>query len=146
MAHSKKALSRFMTADMGRTNQTDFYVYSSNHTLAEVISAGFFNDSRTTIGAGDVVLAMIDKDGSPAFVVLTFASVPDTGDVTVKLESPVLGQANVADLALTPVTGVDGAGSNAASAADVDARFASVQATVNALIANLETAGVNAPA
>jgi len=44
------------------------------------------------------------------------------------------------------VTGVDGSGSNAASKADVDARFATVQTAINAILANLEAAGVNASA
>lgn len=51
----------------------------------------------------------------------------------------------IADLALTPVTGVDGAGSNAASKADVDARLTAINAKVNAIIAALEASGIIAP-
>lgn len=48
----------------------------------------------------------------------------------------------IANLALAAVTGVDGTGSNAASKADVDARFASLVTKVNAIIAALAAGGV----
>lgn len=51
--------------------------------------------------------------------------------------------ANIADIALAAVTGVDGTGSNAASKADVDSRFTTVKNKINEIIAALETAGVN---
>ncbi|MAA97408.1 MAG: hypothetical protein CMN87_18215 [Stappia sp.] len=146
MAHSVKALSRFATSDMGRTNQTDTYVYSTNDTLAELVAAGYFNDSRKTLKAGDVIMAVADKDGTASHVVLLVTASPATGNVTVSAQGAVLGQDTIADIALAAVTGVDGSGSNAASKADVDARFATVQTAINAILANLEAAGVNASA
>uniref|UniRef100_UPI003BAD57F7 hypothetical protein n=1 Tax=Stappia sp. TaxID=1870903 RepID=UPI003BAD57F7 len=146
MAHSVKALSRFATSDMGRTNQTDTYVYSTNDTLAELVAAGYFNNSRTTLKAGDVIMAVADKDGTASHVVLLVTASPATGNVTVSAQGAVLGQDTIADVALAAVTGVDGSGSNAASKADVDARFATVQTAINAILSNLEAAGVNASA
>ncbi|MCA1241869.1 hypothetical protein LC092_05430 [Stappia stellulata] len=146
MAHSKKALSRIATSDLGLTNQTDTYVYSTNDTLAETIAAGYFNDSRKTVKPGDVVFALIDKDGTPSHAVIRFVAVPATGDVTVALESVVLGQTTIADVSLPAVTAVDGAGSNAASKADVDTRLTTIQTAINAILANLEAAGINASA
>ena len=146
MAHSVKALSRFATSDMGRTNQTDTYVYSTNDTLAELVAAGYFNDSRKTLKAVDVIMAVADKDGTASHVVLLVTASPATGNVTVSAQGAVLGQDTIADIALAAVTGVDGSCSNAASKADVDARFATVQTAINAILANLEAAGVNASA
>jgi hypothetical protein len=55
--------------------------------------------------------------------------------------------ANVAALAAySPVTGVDGTGSNAASKADVDSRFTDVYAKINAEIAALKAANIQASA
>lgn len=51
--------------------------------------------------------------------------------------------ATIADLSLAAVTGVDGTGSNAASKADVDTRFASIVTKVNAILASLEASGVH---
>jgi len=48
----------------------------------------------------------------------------------------------ITDLSLAAVTGVDGTGSNAASKADVDTRFASIVTKVNAIITALEGAGI----
>lgn len=87
MAHSKKALSRNGTSDLGGTNQTNFYFYSTNHTLAEMIAAGYFNDSRKTVKVNDIVRAVYDKDGTAGFAILRFTAVPSTGNVTVEVES-----------------------------------------------------------
>lgn len=54
-------------------------------------------------------------------------------------------QANIADLAIGPVTGVDGVGDNAASKADVDAGFDAVETKVNGILASLEAFGINLP-
>lgn len=83
MAHSKKALSRYATSDLGGTNQTNFYVYSTNSTKAEVLAAGYFNASRTTLKAADVISAVVDKDGTPDLVQLLVTAVPSTGNITV---------------------------------------------------------------
>lgn len=146
MAHAVKALSRFATSDLGRTNQTNSYVYSTNDTLAEMLAAGYFNASRKTLKAGDVILAVADKDGTASHAILLVTASPATGDVTVSAQSTVLGQDTIADLAIAAVTGVDGAGSNAASKADVDAAFAAIVAKINAILSNLEGAGINASA
>lgn len=54
-----------------------------------------------------------------------------------------LAGAAIADISLAAVTGVDGAGSNAASKADVDTRFGTIQTKINAMLAAIEAAGVN---
>lgn len=146
MAHAVKALSRFATSDLGRTNQTNTYVYSTNDTLAEMLAAGYFNASRKTLKAGDVILAVADKDGAASHAILLVTAVPATGNVTASAQSAVLGQDTIADIALPAVTGVDGAGNTAASKADVDARLAAIETTINGILSNLEGAGINASA
>lgn len=146
MAHAVKALSRFATSDLGRTNQTNTYVYSTNETLAEMLAAGYFNASRKTLKAGDVILAVADKGGTASHAILLITAVPDTGNVTVSAQSAVLGQDTIADIALPAVAGVDGAGNTAASKADVDARLAAIETTINGILSNLEGAGINASA
>lgn len=91
MAHNKKALSRYATSDLGGTNQTNFYVYSSNDTAAEVLANGYFNDSRKTIKPGDVIKAVVDKDGTPDVLLILVDTVPSTGDVTTSAETGASG-------------------------------------------------------
>jgi len=50
--------------------------------------------------------------------------------------------ANIADVSIAAVTGVDGTGSNAAAKADVDTAFSQLQAKINAIVAALEGAGI----
>lgn len=131
MAHSKKALSRNGTSDLGGTNQTNFYFYSTNSTLAEMIAAGYFNDSRKTVKANDIVRAVYDKDGTPGFAVIRFATVPSTGNVTVELEA--LGAASFA--ALTEDSGAIG-GTNDGDLPDLSGSPAGTDAAIiTALIA-----------
>ena len=87
MAHSKKALSRHATSDLGGTNQTNFYVYSTNSTAAEVLTAGYFNASRPTLKKSDVIHAVVDKDGTPDILMLLVTAVPATGNVTVAAQT-----------------------------------------------------------
>jgi predicted RecA/RadA family phage recombinase len=56
--------------------------------------------------------------------------------------APLVQSAHIADLSVANVTGVDGTGSNAASKADVDAGFNSVETKVNAIFDALEAAGI----
>ncbi|MBO6893397.1 MAG: hypothetical protein JJ866_15750 [Roseibium sp.] len=91
MAHNKKALSRYATSDMGGQNQTNFYKYSTDSTAAEVLADGFFNDSRKTLKAGDVITAVVDKDGTPDILTILVDTVPSTGDVTTSAETGASG-------------------------------------------------------
>jgi len=58
------------------------------------------------------------------------------------LERNIAPGSTIADITLAAVAGVDGTGNNAASKADVDARFATVVTKVNAIVSALEAAGV----
>lgn len=87
MALFLKALARYATSDMGGTNQTHWYKYSTNDTAAEVLAAGYFNDARKYIKAGSVIEAVVDKDGTPDILLILIDTVPASGNVTVSAET-----------------------------------------------------------
>lgn len=85
MAHDPKALVRLGESFMGANQVTALYFYATNHTAAEVATAGFFNADRHRLKVGDVILASIDVDGTRATRTYVAQTVPATGDITVTL-------------------------------------------------------------
>jgi len=99
MALFVKALTRFHVSDMGGTNQTSWFCYSSNDLLSAIVTAGYFNDVRTSIKPGDVIFVLAGKDGTQSHATVRVATVPDSGNVTVALDSVSVRQGAIADLA-----------------------------------------------
>lgn len=60
-----------------------FLNYATNDTKAEILAAGYFNGVRADLSVASVCDCVVDVDGTPAFVKIMFATVPDTGNVTV---------------------------------------------------------------
>lgn len=145
MTHNPRALQRYHETHF-KDGYISWHHYATNHTLAEVLVAGFFNTSVSSLRANDVIQLIADVDGTPAPAAIRVTAATVGADVTTELISSVLGQTNIADVTLGAVTGVDGTGGNAASKADVDARLTTIQTAINAILANLEASGINAGA
>lgn len=112
---------------------------AATHATTQAIIQGgpvYWDDTAkrcTATAAGNVLIgAAIEAKVS------TVASVKVT-----LLDRLAASGAAIAALALAAVTGVDGTANNAASKADVDARFATIVAKVNAIITSLAAAGIN---
>lgn len=91
MSLSKKALSRQGMSDRGASNHTCFYYYSSNDTAAELLAAGYFNGVRDILSVGDIIHAVADIDGTPDYLNIMVATVPDTGNVTTSAQTGASG-------------------------------------------------------
>ncbi|GCA49300.1 hypothetical protein KGO5_01743 [Sinorhizobium sp. KGO-5] len=83
MAHRVRDLRRRTTISIPGQRQITFSDYATTHTKAEVLAAGFFNDSRDNVTVGSIIDAVVDIDGTPEYVRIRFATVPATGNVTV---------------------------------------------------------------
>jgi hypothetical protein len=71
----------------GRAGMVSFFDYATPDTLATVVAAGYFNNARARLQAGDVVQVAAGIGGTPATDSYVFASVPATGNVTVTIEA-----------------------------------------------------------
>lgn len=115
-----------------------FDLAATAHASTQGMAVGdtaYWNDTTkavTKTAAGNQAIGVIVATKVTTDVIARVVLVPKMG---------LAGDA-IADLSLAAVAGVDGTGSNAASKADVDTRFASVVTKVNAILAALEAAGV----
>ncbi|WP_057465810.1 hypothetical protein [Pseudovibrio sp. POLY-S9] len=92
MAHSKKALSRYATSDNGGTDQTSFFVYATKDTAAEVLTDGYFDQSRTSLSKNDVIQVVAHKaSADPEYLVLIVRDVPDSGNIVTSAETGANG-------------------------------------------------------
>ncbi len=57
--------------------------YATNDTEAEILAAGYFNLSVGALRAGDIIEAIVDADGAPAFVRARVTAATVGADVTV---------------------------------------------------------------
>ncbi|MEO1110100.1 MAG: hypothetical protein AAFX90_19475 [Pseudomonadota bacterium] len=81
MAHVPVALQRYHESHYSG-GYISWFHYATTHTSAEVQAANFFNDSVDTLRVGDIVEAIVDADGTPAFLRLRVAT-NDGTNVTV---------------------------------------------------------------
>lgn len=115
-----------------------FDLAAATHASTQAIAAGapayWDNTAKvvTATAAGNTVIGVVTEDKVSTVAVARVALVPRA----------IGAGATIADLSLAAVAGVDGTGSNAASKADTDARFASIVTKVNAILAAMETGNV----
>lgn len=84
MAHSKfRLVSRGRPVVLSNTRIVKFFNLATDDTKAEVIAAGYFNDSRADLTVNSVIDFVYDCDGSPGFARARVTAVPATGNVTV---------------------------------------------------------------
>ncbi|MUO84776.1 hypothetical protein GOZ78_03490 [Agrobacterium vitis] len=84
MAHIKYDLvSAGRPVMLSNTRIIKFFNYATDHTKAEVLTAGFFNASRDDLTPHSIINAVVDCDGTPEYVRIKVATVPATGNVTV---------------------------------------------------------------
>jgi len=109
MAHDPKALVRFAESFMGANAVVSLYFYGSNHTAAEIATAGFFNADRYRLKPGDVITCSIDVDGTRDTRQFVMNAVPASGDVTVTEGSArASASSSISILSLTDVPDVMG--------------------------------------
>jgi hypothetical protein len=85
MAFDKKALVRFAESFMGANDVKSLYFYATNDAAAVVAAAGYFNDARTRLSPGDVIICSLDVDGTRDTRNYTMNAVPSSGNVTTTL-------------------------------------------------------------
>lgn len=83
MAHQPRQLRRSNSITLSGGRMIHFFDYATDHTLAETIAAGYFNDSRAALTAHSIINAVVDVDGTPAYARIKVATVPASGNVTV---------------------------------------------------------------
>lgn len=149
MAHNKKAMTRLGSSGYTDNKSRSVHFVATTDAAATVLAAGYFNDSREDLEVNDVILAMTTVDGAGDLLKLKVTAVPTTGNVLVAhdVNEVVGGQDHIADLtdssggtANDTIAAVSGSGADAA----INDNFADLAAKVNAIIANLEAAGLNA--
>lgn len=88
MSFVLRSLALFASAPYGTSGaKVNFYTYASADALATVMTAGYFNDARNKLLAGDVIFAVVGMGGTVELVTLTALSVPSSGDVTVTTDA-----------------------------------------------------------
>jgi hypothetical protein len=75
------------SAAQGRDAMTCFWRYATPDALAAVVTAGYFNDARGQLRAGDVIEVAAGIGGTPATDTYTFSAVPASGNVTLQVEA-----------------------------------------------------------
>ncbi|MCF1468502.1 hypothetical protein FS764_16465 [Agrobacterium vitis] len=84
MAHVKTRLvSAGRPVMLSNTRIIKFFNCASDNTKAEILTAGFFNDSREDLTPHSIINMVADCDGTPEYVRIKVATVPATGNVTV---------------------------------------------------------------
>ncbi|WP_281932197.1 hypothetical protein [Roseibium album] len=82
MALNIKSLSRFHETHMTANAHICWFKYATNDTQAEVVTAAYFNNARESLRVGDIIEAIVDADGAPAFVRVRVTAVATGADVT----------------------------------------------------------------
>lgn len=115
-----------------------FDLAAATHASTQGMAVGdtaYWDNSAKTVtktATGNQAIGIIVATKVTTVAIARVALVPKMG----------LAGTTIADISLAAVAGVDGTGSNAASKADVDTRFGTVQTKINAILAALEAAGV----
>lgn len=123
---------------IGRTRGV-FELAATAHASTQAMSAGdtaYWDDSTkkiTKTATGNQAIGVIVEDKATT----------DTTAIVALVPKLFLAGTTIANITLAAVTGVDGTGSNAASKADVDTRFATIEAKINAMLAAEEAGGVS---
>lgn len=83
MAHNPRALSRAASSGYGDNQSCSLFFYRSTDPLATVLTAGYFNNSRSQLNAGDQILVTADTGANLTGDHLLVTAVPATGNITV---------------------------------------------------------------
>jgi hypothetical protein len=82
-AHNPKSLSRFASATYSDLTPASWFFYPTANAIATVIAAGYFNDSRSQLRAGDLITIASAQGGTVDTITVKLTAVPATGNVTV---------------------------------------------------------------
>lgn len=88
MALNIKSLSRYHETHMTANSHICWFKYATNDTKAEVVADAYFNNARTTLRVGDIIEAIVDADGTQAYVIVRVTAVATGADVTVEDLTP----------------------------------------------------------
>jgi hypothetical protein len=75
-------MQRAATVNSTGTQSNDLWFLATTHAQAEVKAAGYFNNARSMLTPGDVIIATCVIGGTMKGSHLRVATVPATGDVT----------------------------------------------------------------
>ncbi len=85
MTHAVTDLRRLNTITLAGNRLVHHFDCATNDTKAELLTAGYFNNSRAALTVGSWADCVVDVDGTPTFVRVIFTAVPSSGNVTVAL-------------------------------------------------------------
>ncbi|MGG7535351.1 hypothetical protein [Rhizobium sp. 12,4] len=91
MAHDPLALRRYNSIALSGGRKVGFYNYATDDTAAEMVAAGYFNNSRVALSVGSVIDAVVDVDGTPDNIRVRVTAVPTSGNVTVAYDGTAAG-------------------------------------------------------
>jgi hypothetical protein len=91
MAHEPRQLRRYNSITLSGNRTIHFCNYATDHTAAEVVTAGYFNDSRAALTVGSIIDAVIDVDGTKDNIRVRVTAAPASGNVTVAYDGVAAG-------------------------------------------------------
>ncbi|TCQ82611.1 hypothetical protein EDF68_1011002 [Ochrobactrum sp. BH3] len=83
MAFKIRALARYNTAPVDTGRNCNFYSYATDDAKATVLTAGYFNDARSTLKVNDIIDVVAVHNGTGAHARLIVTAVPGSGNITV---------------------------------------------------------------
>ena len=91
MAHDTLALRRSSSITLSKNRLIHFFHYASDDTAAQIMTAGYFNASRAALTAGSIIECVCEVNPAAYRIVLRVFAAPATGNVTVVIDSGLLG-------------------------------------------------------
>lgn len=91
MAHVVHQLRRYNSISMSGGRTVGFFNYATDHTAAEVVTAGYFNSSRAALAVGSIIDAVVNMGSSPDNIRVRVTAVPASGNVTVAYDGVAAG-------------------------------------------------------
>jgi hypothetical protein len=91
MAHNPRSLSRIASSGYGDSASCSLFFYRTLDPVATVLTAGYFNASRSQLNVGDQIQVTADTGASLEAEILLVTAVPGTGNITVASILPSAG-------------------------------------------------------
>lgn len=88
MAHDTRRLRRYNSITLSGNRLVHLFSYATDNTKAELLTDGYFNDSRMALTVGSKIEACVDVDGTPNWIDVKVTAAPASGNVTTALDIP----------------------------------------------------------
>lgn len=97
MTLSLKSLVRLRQVPVGsaagaaQAKQISIWLHATDEAAATVETAGFFNNARTLLAKGDIIISTMANGGTAVVKTYVAAAVPSTGNVTIAVQTATAG-------------------------------------------------------